>query len=80
MGAKSVNGLLLASLLLVIGGLATLILEAVGLGSQVSRPAPSGGTLLLVGVLFGAVGQIMLRQNARIEALERRLSNGSNQT
>jgi hypothetical protein len=77
MSTKSVKGLLLASLLLVIGGLATLVLEAVGLGSEVNRPVPSGVTLLLVGVLIGAVGQVLLGQNARIEALERRLSERS---
>jgi hypothetical protein len=73
MGTNGVNRLLLASTLATLWGLAGLIVEGVSEGVQITPRGLPGATLLTIGIFTGAVGQLLLRQALKIEALERRL-------
>jgi hypothetical protein len=78
MGTGDVNRLLGASALCTLWGLAGVVVETVSEGIVITPRGLPGATLLMIGLLTGAVGQLLFRQAVKIEALERRLRDRSN--
>ncbi len=69
-----INRLLWVSILLMLWGFVGLIVEVVKEGAQITPRGLPGATLLTMGLLIGAVGQVLIRQAARIDLLEQRLT------
>jgi hypothetical protein len=71
-----INRLLWVSIVLVGWGLIGLIADMVkeGAGARITPSGLPGATLLTIGILFGAVGQILIRLVAKIDVLEQRLA------
>jgi hypothetical protein len=69
---REVNSVLWVSLILIAWGIGRGIYD-VSTGEALFR-TPDGGTLLLLGILFGSVGQALFRLQARLIFLESRKS------
>ena len=67
---REVNGVLWASLILIVWGLGQPIYD-VYTGQSFFR-VPDGGTLLLLGIMFATLGQALFRMQAKLALLERR--------
>jgi hypothetical protein len=62
------------TIILILWGLVGLIVESVSEDVRITPRGLSGSTLLAMGLLFGAVGQVLFRLALRIEILELRLN------
>ena len=69
-----VNRLLWVSCICILWGLAGVIVETVSEGTQITPRGLPGATLLMLGVIAGAIGQVLFQLTTRIEILERRSS------
>ena len=67
---REVNGVLWVSLILIAWGIGRGIYDVANGGTFFQ--VPDGGTLLLLGLLFGSVGQALFRLQARLIYLESR--------
>ena len=70
---RQIYAILWVSLFCVIWGVVRLLFEIFGNNDSPSPYNLNGQTLLLVGILCGAVGQVLFRQQARIMDMERAL-------
>ncbi len=66
---REVNGVLWASLILIVWGLGQSIYD-VYTGNNFFH-VPDGGTLLLLGIMFATLGQALFRVQAKLAFLER---------
>ena len=69
-----INRLLWISILITMWGLIGVIAETVDKDWKITPGGLPATTLFILGLLIGAIGQILIRMDAKIDVLEQRLS------
>jgi hypothetical protein len=76
-----VNRLLWVSCLCILWGLPGMIVELASEGkTQITPSGLPGATLLMIGIITGAISQVLFQLTTRIEILEHRLSEKRDQS